>query len=180
MKSRKSGMKTLKIPYSNGRICYITDHNSECEVTIECYALKKAFHFPYSHDSNLSVGDWVKFCGTTRVNTKIQKNGKNEEKIRYYHKPHDGSSVSGWVFFELQNVEVKMIAPPDINCNLEKSSIQIQRHLESWVTSLKPVEIKETISSLENTINSLKQVLIKQEILNADREHKMLIIDIAV
>jgi hypothetical protein len=63
---------------------------------------------------------------------------------------------------------------------LEKSSIQIQRHLESWVTSLEPTEIKETISSLENTINSLKQVLIKQEIINADREHKMLIIDIAV
>jgi len=172
---------TFDVPFHEGRVCYATDSASGCNATVECYGgLSRAFLVRYDRRHPLRVGDWVRFRGTVRLNMRIKKNGELEERLQYYHDPHDGSDRSGWLFFELRDAEVSIVAPPDVLHALKDAMVQSRRHVDSWTANSDAESIRRTLESLESAASSLRPVLTRQSALERDREARIEAIDITV
>jgi hypothetical protein len=168
-------LKTFSVLYHEGRVCYLTNSESEWKATVECYGVKKAFRFSYNGKHPIQIGEWVRFRGSTKIDSESKKGDE------YYHNPHDDSPRKVWEFFEMiDGTEVQIIPTPEIFQCLKKTMTYIRRHVESWTANSGSIELKETISSLEAAIETLRPILQYQEKIEADRSIRIETIDITV
>jgi hypothetical protein len=174
-------IETIEVPFHEGRVCYLTDATDGCRATVECYGDRKAFRFLYDRRRPLHVGDWVRFRGKIRVNTRINRDGKPEEKTQYYHEPYDGSPRLQWAFHEMEEeTEAQIVAPPDVLRVLKETMIHIRRHVDSWSANLSAASLRDTVNYIEMARLMIDHELKKQTALEADRNVKVEAIDISI
>lgn len=180
MYSQSMSLVNFDVPFHEGRVCYATDSASGCKATVECYGLNRAFLVVYDRRHPLRVGDWVRFRGRVRLNMRIKKNGEIEERLQYYHDPHDGSPRQHWVFFELHDPEVSIVAPPDVLSALKDAMVQARRHVDSWTANSGAESLRRTVASLEAAADALRPVLRQQVLLEEDRGAAIAALDITL
>jgi len=158
--------RLISIPYHEGRICYITGKGPVYKITVECYETQTAFQFEWKHLP--TIGEWVKFRGTSRINIKTRRRIETQETKKYYHEPHDNSSMNNWHFYEMQKVKVCIVPPPEISGPLKSIVNLSRRHLDSWESNCKSKEIEAAIAALDAASKALHRALKRQEVIELD------------
>lgn len=168
-------LRTIKIPYRIGRVCYATNSSSGINVTVECPDVKKAFRFLVK--KQICVGDWIKFRGFARIN---MINKTTEERTEYYHNPNDGSIKSEWTYLKIDVDDFITVAPPEVLLDLKNSMDHVRRHIDSWAANSSSEDINKTLNVLSKTFNSLYKLLELQHSIDMENETKVTTIDIII
>jgi hypothetical protein len=147
---------TADVPPTFGRVCYLDKLKKS--PTVECYVSKIAYRFRIPDKSTLkiSIGDWVKISGQTRLgNTRNKKTGLIDGVSTYYHDPYDRSSRSNWIFLELVNPICVLTGPLYLSSALINATKKGQAHIDDWSKTQDKDTILSTIDSFQKALDAL-------------------------
>ena len=172
-------IETFNVDYRIGRVCYLTEPSpGKLLATIESYDLKCGFTVQYEKRRPLHVGDWVNFRGKTRINLRFKKNGEPVQHFGYYHDPKDGNGT--WMFFELEEADAYIVAPPSLSNQMQTTMIDIRRHVDSWAANNDAEKLYRTIKSLLSTVRMLETIAERQSKIESDRNARITIPEITI
>lgn len=153
-------LKTVVVPSTLGCVRYLDAFGES--PTIECYASKTAFKVSTLKKNNtqLSVGDWIKFSGKTRVGkTRNKKTGMVDGVRSYYHNPNDGSNREEWVCLELVEVVYDVVVNFNLVNKLSASMELLRECINGFSNNDQNKDIiLSTIDSLNGSVGVLTRV----------------------
>jgi len=154
---------TVDIPPVFGRVCYLNKQGKF--PTVECYTSKVAYRLEISGyrlemSGKVSIGDWVRVSGQTRIGkTRNKKTGLVDGIRSYYHAPYDGSSRSNWIFLELINSTCIPVGPAYLSDALIDAIEKGQTHIDNWSKTQDKDIILSTVDSFQKAIDALQKTL---------------------
>ena len=144
-------LTTFDVSPHEGRVCYVTDNGEKRSVTVECPNEKVALWF--ETEDKLKTGDWVRISGQARIDPSERADGSPAEASIYYHEPHDGSSITDWMFKKLEKSSFVLIGPPQFSSRMHDTMLCLRRHLDSWEKNLELSKWEETSAVLQDVLS---------------------------